>query len=127
MKRRERLVGFVAHAFILLAAAGCVYRLPSHNMPSTQKLRIVSNVQRRWRVQVNADKMFEYPVADDGRVSFDVPRLPRADDVYFLDVIKVRSGTHPCCAKAITVVENSHIVKKLSLMDISQLPLDVDG
>jgi hypothetical protein len=80
-----------------------------------------------FRVQVNADKMVEYPVAHDGRVSFAVPTLPRADDVYFLNVIKVRSGIHPCCAKAITVIENRHIVRKLSLMDISKLTQDAEG
>jgi hypothetical protein len=107
--------------------SGCAYRLPVSNLPSEQRLMIVARSPERYVVRVKAPDSAEFPVASDGRVTIDVPRLPRADSVYLFDWIKISSGVQPLTAEAIELVDSGHIAAKFSLAEIAKLPADASG
>lgn len=65
-------------------------------------------------------------MAADGRVVFDVPRLPRGCDVYLFGVIKTSDGS-PECNPAIHVLRGDKVLLRLSLQQLAQLPLDAEG
>lgn len=67
-----------------------------------------------------------FPVAADGRVTFDVPTLPRGCDTYLFGFLKLSDGS-PERVKAIHVLKNEKIVHKLSLQKLENLPVDADG
>jgi hypothetical protein len=52
--------------------------------------------------------------------------LPRGCDVYFFN-IKVGGAESPFDQKVIQVVQGVDIVKKLSLNDLTKLPIDSEG
>lgn len=122
---RCKLSGLIALGFAFMS--GCAYRLPVSNLPSQQRLTIVARSPERYAVRVNASDNAEFPVASDGRVAVDVPRLPRACSVYLFDWIRISGGVNPLSAKAVQLVEGGNIAAKLSLAEIARLPSDASG
>lgn len=108
----------------LLLLTGCVPALRPYNTPSQQKLDVRIATPTNCVVRV-ADAQ-TLPVAADGRVTFEVPRLPRGCDTYLFGVVKVADGS-PENVRAIHVLRNGKIVRKLSLTQLGRLPVDVEG
>ena len=122
---RRKQSGLIALGFVVLS--GCAYRLPVSNIPSQQHLRIVARSPERYAVRVKASDTTEFPVSTDGRVTIDVPRLPRACSVYLFDRIRVSSGVKPLTAKSVQLLDAGNIAAKLSLAEIAKLPSDASG
>lgn len=72
-----------------------------------------------------ADKR-NYPVATDGRVTIDVPQLPRGCAVRLFGVIKV-SDSRSEDVRAIHLLKDGTVVRKFSLTQLCQLPVDSEG
>ena len=106
---------------------GCAYRLPAVNVPSEQKLRLVAKSPQHYVIRLDAYKVSEHAVAPDGRVTVPVPMLPRACGVYLFDHIKINGGTVPSKTRAFQVVAAGKVKRKLSLDEISKLPIDPEG
>ena len=109
---------------IVLSATGCAYHLCLYNTPSHHQLKVQANSPGIYVVRV-ADTQ-EYTVAPDGRVSFDVPALPRGCDTYLFDVIKIGDGS-PENVRAIQLLKDGKVVRKFSLKQLAHLPCDSDG
>ena len=107
--------------------SGCAYRLPVSNIPTQQRLKIVAASPERYVVRVQVPDIAEFPVASDGRVTIDVPRLPRACSIYLFDVIKIRDGVKPLTAKSIQLTDWGSVALELSLAEIAKLPSDAEG
>lgn len=122
---RLNLSGIVVLASAVLSS--CAYRLPVSNVPSQQRLMIVARSPERYVVRVQASDVAEFPVATDGRVTVDVPRLPRSCDVYLFDRIRISRGVKPLTAKSLHVIDSGNIAAKLSLAEIAKLPSDASG
>ena len=108
----------------LLLMTGCVKALRQYNTPSQQKLHVQAASPTNCVVRVADEKSF--PVAVDGRVTFDVPRLPRGCDTYLFGVVKIGDGS-PENVPAIHVLRDGKIVRKLSLTKLGKLPVDAEG
>jgi hypothetical protein len=122
---RFKLSAVIALGFAV--SSGCAYRLPVSNVPSKQRLMIVAKSPERYMVRVDASGTGEFPVASDGRVTIDVPRLPRACSVYLFDRIKISGGVKPLTSKSIHLLDRGNLAAKLSLADIAKLPSDASG
>jgi hypothetical protein len=88
---------------------------------------IVARSPERYMVRVDASGTAEFPVASDGRVTIDVPRLPRACSVYLFDWIRISGGVKPLTTKSIHLLDQGNLAAKLSLADIAKLPSDASG
>lgn len=106
---------------------GCAYRLPVYNLPSKQRLMILARSPQRYVVRVKGSHRGEFPVSPDGRVTIDVPTLPRACSVYLFDRIRISSGFSPLTSKSVDVVDSGHIAATLSLTEITKLSTDASG
>ena len=113
-------------SLVVLSAllCGCVNALRPYNQPSQQKVRVQSPTPLRYTVRV-ADKT-NYPVAPDGRVTLDVPRLERGCATYLFGVVKVNDGS-PYDVPAIHLNRDGRTIRKLSLNDLAKLPVDEQG
>ena len=108
----------------LLLLTGCVLALRPYNTPSQQDLLVRTSTPTNYVVRVADAQMF--PVAADGHVTFDVPRLPRGCDTYLFGVVKIGDGS-PENVRAIHVLRDGKIVRKLSLTQLGRLPVDTEG
>jgi len=108
----------------LLFVTGCVQVLRPYNTPSQQKLDIQTSSPANCVVRVAGAQTF--PVAADGRVTFDVPRLPRGCDTYLFGVVKIGDGS-PENVRVIHVLRDGKVVCKLSLTQLGRLPVDAEG
>ena len=115
------LILSIALSFFL---SGCIYALRPYNIPSQRKLLVRSSAPTNYVVRVAEAQ--EFPVASDGRVSFDVPLLPRGCDVYLFGAVKIHHGA-PESLSAIHLLRDGKVVRKLSITQIDQLPLSTDG
>jgi hypothetical protein len=107
--------------------SGCAYRLPVYNQPSEVRLRMVTVSPERYVVRVQAAGIADYPVSSDGRVTIDVPRLPRACSVYLLGLIRISGGLKPLTTKSVHLLDGAKTKATLSLADIAKLPSDASG
>jgi len=126
-KLRNIAVGVSVPVVIGMLLTSCAYRLPASNFPSEQRLRLIAQSPQQYVIRVDAYQVSEHVVACDGRVTVPVPRLPRACGVYLFDHIKISGGTVPSKTRAIQVVAAGKVKRKLSLDEVSQLPLDPEG
>lgn len=120
-----KLSGVIALGFAVMS--GCAYRLPVYNVPSQQRLMIVSRSPEHYVARVEASDTPDFPVASDGRVVIDVPRLPRVCSVYLFDLIRIRSGVEPLTTKSVQLIDSGKVATKLSLAEIAKLPTDASG
>jgi len=120
------LGGFLLVATLVVCAGltGCVYALHPYNQPGPERLHLVS--KRSGALLIRVEGHDETLVPADGRVEINVPRLPRGCSVYLFGLIKMGDGS-PERVRAIQVVRDEKVVRKLSLDDIHNLPLEPDG
>ncbi len=112
---------------LLIATSGCSYSLRKFNAPSQEKLQIQTVAATNYTVQiVGADKTETFSPAADGRVTLDVPRLPRGCDVHLFGLIKIEDGG-PENVSAIHVLQGTNVVRKLSLTKLRKLPVDAES
>jgi len=110
--------------FIVLSATGCACHLYPYNTPSQHKLRVQADSPASYVIRV-ADEQ-AYPVAPDGRVTFDVPSLPRGCNVYLFDVIKISDGSSENL-RAIQLLRDGKVLRRFSLKQLAKLPTDAEG
>jgi hypothetical protein len=122
---RTGSLGVIALASIVLSA--CAYRLPVSNAPAQWHLLIVATSPERYVVRVHADHVAEFPVASDGRVTIDVPRLPRACSTYLFNRIRISGGLQPLTEKSVHLIDSGNLKTRLSLGEIAKLPSDASG
>lgn len=122
---RHNLQFPIAFGFALLS--GCAYRLPASNVPSQERLMVIAKSPERCVVRVKASDSADFPVASDGRVTINVPPLPRACSVYLFDLTKISGGIEPSETKSIQLIDGADIAAKLSLTEIAKLPTDASG
>jgi len=122
MKRYLFLFGFAA----AVSMTGCTYALRTYNTPSEQQIRLAASAPQQYVIRVMAEQPVDYPVADDGRVSFHVPRLPRSCDWRLFGLVKIRDGS-PEGLPAIHVVRGERTIRLLSLRQLQKLPVDEQG
>lgn len=105
----------------LFLLTGCVYGLRPGYPPSQQKLSLQTASPTNYLVRVAGSN--DFPVALDGRVTIDVPTLPRGCDTYLFGFIKLNDGS-PERVRAIHVLKDGKVVRKLSLEKLKSLPVD---
>lgn len=120
MRRAFAVLGLLP----LLFLTGCVLALRPYNTPSQQKLHVQTSTPTNCVVRVADARIF--PVAADGSVTFDVPRLARGCDTYLFGLFKIGDGS-PENVRAIHVLRGGRIVRKLSLIQLGRLPVDAEG
>lgn len=69
----------------------------------------------------------DYRVPADGRVTLDVPSYRAGCSVYLFDKLRIRGEDNPFTAKTIDVVAGGKTIRRLSLKEISALPVDPEG
>lgn len=112
---------------LAFALSGCSYSLRKYNAPSREKLQIQAVAATNCVVRVvGADKTESFSPAADGRVTLDVPRLPRGCDVHLFGLIKIEDGG-PENVSAIHVLRGDKVVRKLSLTKLRKLSADAEG
>lgn len=119
-----RCAFIISSLLSLTFLTGCAYALRPYNTPSQQKLHFQTASPTNFVVRVAETETFI--VAAEGRVVFDVPRLPRGCDTYLFGVIKIGDGS-PERVPAIHVLRDGKVVRKLSLQKIGELPVDAEG
>jgi hypothetical protein len=122
--RRSLSIQLLVVAFAL---SGCSYSLRKFNAPSQEKFLIQTAAATNYVIRVvGADKTESFSPAADGRVTLDVPRLPRGCDVHLFGLIKIEDGG-PENVSAIHVLRGDKVVRKLSLTKLRKLPVDAEG
>ncbi len=119
-----RVIPFISALLSMLFLTGCVYALRPGNTPSQQKLCLKASSPTDYIVRV-ADTN-DFPVATDGNVTINIPTLPRGCDTYLFGFIKLNDGS-PERIKAIHVLKDEKIIRRLSLEKLAQLPVDAEG
>lgn len=114
-------------AGLLLATHGCSYALRKSNTPSQEKLQLRTVAATNYTVRiVGAEKTETFSPAADGRVTLNVPPLPRGCDVHLFGILKIEDGG-PEHIPAIHVLRGEKVARKLSLASLRKLPEDGEG
>jgi len=121
---RRQVTALIAAIALPTGLTGCVYALHAYNQPGPERLHLVS--KRSGTVLIRVAGHDETLVPADGRVEINVPRLPRGCSVNLFGLIKMGDGS-PERVRAIHVVRDGKVVRKLSLDNIHELPLEPDG
>ena len=109
-----------------LVVFGATLGLPVYNIPAQYRLSVVAKSPGDYVVRVAAITLTnDFPVSPDGAVTIDVPRLPRSCSWVLFD-FRVIDGS-PKTFKAIHVIRNGRVVRRLSVRQIEGLPLDSQG
>lgn len=118
-------LGFIG-CWSLLAGCltGCVYALRPSNPTTPQTLQIEAPKPERYAIRV--DDAQPHQVASDGNVSFEVPPLQSGCAVYLCGLVKVADQRSED-VRAIQVFEGGQVVRRLSLNQISKLPIGPEG
>jgi hypothetical protein len=121
---RLRHVISISSLFLALFLTGCAYELHPYNTPSSQKLRVRASSPERYILCVAGEHQYFIPA--DGRITFEVPSLPRGCAVYLFGVVKVKDSTSEK-VQAIHLLRDGKVVRKLSLTQLRGLPVDAEG
>lgn len=108
-----------------LAVAGAALVLPAYNIPAQYRLGLAGNETSGFVVRVVGSATNDFPVAQNGEVTIDVPRLPRACSWMWFGII-LRDGS-PESRKAIHVLRDGRVIRWLSLRQLDCMPLDSAG
>lgn len=114
---------FIAVAALVLF--GTVRALPKYNIPAQYRLLVLGSTPGSCVVRVIGSQTNEFPVAQSGEVTIDVPRLPRSCSWVWFG-LTISDGS-PSSLKAIHVLRDGRVVRQLSLRQIERLPLDATG
>lgn len=113
--------------FLVTLLTGCAYHLHPFSTPTVVKIQLQSERPERYVVRVTAkEPSSDYPVTQDGRVTFTVPPFRRGCSTYLFDVIRL-SDLRPEHTRVVEVRREQRIVRKLSLSQIEKLPEDESG
>ena len=104
---------------------GTALTLPKYNDPETYYLAIVAEPSHDYVVRIIGPAVADFPVSQDGRVTINVPQLPRSCS-WICWGITIRDGS-PYKRKAVHVLRDGKVVRRLSLAQLEQLPLDESG
>ncbi len=110
---------------LALVTSGCVYALAASSHPTDVGLRLRTSQPEQYVARVDLNPPADYPFAADGRVKFTVPQFRNGCTVYCLGV-KTRDGD-PEARRVIALIQGKQVVRRLSLAEISELPLDETG
>ena len=110
-----------------LILESCVYRLLPVTPPSQQRLRIASASPERFAVRLQIGDSREYNVPADGKITLDVPAYRAPCRVFLFGLVKTSGGAQPFTAKTVTVIDGAKVTRRLSLKDVSALPVDANG
>ena len=120
---------FIAFALVLGTALvlifGTALALPKYNVPTSYRLAVATERSHHYVVRVIGSEAADFLVATDGRVTIDVPRLPRSCSWVCLG-ITIRDGS-PYNSKIIQVLRDGKIVRRLSLRQLEQMRLGGSG
>jgi hypothetical protein len=120
-----RCLGFIGCSLLLaVSATGCVYALRPSNPTTRQTLQIQAPKPERYAVRVADARVQQVPPS--GRVSFEVPPLQSGCAVYLCGLVKVADHQAED-VRAIQVLEDGQVVRRLSLNQISKLPSGPEG
>ena len=109
---------------VALSLSGCVHALHAYNTPGQENLHVVTARDGQYAVRIEDHS--ETVVPPDGRVLVGVPTLPRSCSVYLFGFIKVGDGSRER-VRAIQILRDGKVVRRLSLRTIHEMPLDSDG
>ena len=110
---------------VVLLAVGLNLGLPAFNTPSSHKLVLNVNYQQEYKIEVQSTAPIVFPVAKDGHVTVDVPVLPRSCSWRWFGLTIIDRS--PYNRKLIYVVCEGKVVRRLSIRELEQLPLDESG
>jgi hypothetical protein len=114
----------LAGSIMSLSLAGCAYRLYPVSPASHHTLTVIAKSPDQYTIQIQSK---HYPVAADGRVTFDYPAVRRGCGVYLFDRIPITRGADPLKEKTISVTNGINVLKLFSLDDVAKLPRDSSG
>jgi hypothetical protein len=103
---------------------GCVHTNKPYNPPSQEKLRVQSQTPEQYIIRV-ADQI-DYLVSPDGGVLVNIPRLERGCATHLFGLLQIIDSS-PYNVQAIQVRKGERIIRKLSLNDLAELPIDGAG
>src|SRR5438105_2390921 len=109
---------------MVLLLSGCMYAMNKSNTPSTERIRVLGAPGGKYAIRIEHHGETEIP--QDGKVDLAVPSLPRGCSIYLFGLIKVHEGS-PEYSRAIQVLHDGKIVRKLSLHSLHRLAADKDG
>lgn len=117
---------------IALSQFGCVVACGPGHHPPAQKLEIVAPSPSNYTVRVLPTHQYpnepvDTPVRSDGRVQFDVPINTPYCKQYLFGFIRLNPDGRPEAKRRIRVLEGDTTIRKLSVDDISRLPVDGEG
>jgi hypothetical protein len=101
-----------------------VVGLPPPNPLTAQRLSVIASPEA-YSIRVVARSGGTFAVPPSGEVLVEIPALPRECSQYFLGM-RVTDGS-PEAKKAVLISRRGRVVKKLSLNDLAQLPVDATG
>jgi hypothetical protein len=126
MNQAEEFKRLRKFLFLLpLLAAGCVYSLQGHSVPTNLKLQIRVAHPTNYFARVKIPEYStNYTFDADGKVSFEVPRFENGCNVYLFGLVKIREGD-PRRVRIIEVREKvgriNRVATELSLEQIDEL------
>jgi hypothetical protein len=108
----------------ILSLNGCAYRRSAVLFPTQERLQIVATSPEQYHLRVWSD---DHQVAPDGRMKFELRIPPRGCGVYLFNRIPLQRTSDRTKEKVIFVLTNGKALAKLSLRDLSSLPVDGEG
>lgn len=112
---------------LAMLMTGCAYHLHPFSPPTVLKLQLQAAQPERYTVLVTAkEPLSDYPITQDGRVTFTVPPFRRGCSTYLFDVIKINDAT-PAHARIVELRREQRVIRKLSLSQIAKLPENPAG
>jgi len=122
---RAVLVWVLIGVAIVALAVGLNLGLPPYNAPSTHNLVLNVNGHRTYKIQVQSTMLIDFPVSKDGRVTVDIPVLPRSCSWRWFGLTIVDRS--PYGRRVIQVVCDGKVMRRLSIRELEKLPLDESG
>ena len=108
-----------------LALFGTVRALPKYNIPAQYRLSVIGAKAGSCLVRVIGSDTNEFPIVESGEVTIDVPRLPRSCSWVWFG-LTISDGS-PSNLRAIHILRDGRVVRRLSLHQIERLPFDTAG
>ena|SRR5665811_337302 len=109
----------------ILSLTGCAYRMAAPLVQSSpERLRVVASAPENYYVLIRSKP---HQLGPDGRITFDLQMIHRGCSVYLFDRIPIRRVPAPTKEKVVFVMIGKRTLAKLSVRDLSKLPLDSGG
>ena len=121
--RLSLLLTAVASLLFGLFVCGCVKALRPSNVPSQEKVRLLSPEPENYSVVVAEN--VNYAIGADGKVQLSTPVLDRGCATYLFG-LKLKDAS-PNDVQFIHIKKGDRTIRKLSLNDLAKLPADKEG